>query len=132
MHRNNLRGMPNRLAGVPAPETTTFGGENGLITDQQHLNVTFLGSLERPFNGRGRSMVTAHCIKRNTHSGLSASRMMTCRVVTKDEQPSPHDMRQEFRAVTGSTQTGNGTRPVMIHWAMRPAGEAQRLNHEPN
>lgn len=58
--------------------------------------------------------------------------MMTCHVVTKDEQPSPHDMRQEFRAVTGSTQQGNKHRPVVIHWAMRPAGGAQRLNHEPN
>jgi hypothetical protein len=77
-------------------------------------------------------MVTAHGIKRNLHSGLSASRMMTCHVVTKDEQPSPHDMRQEFSAVTGSTQQGNAHHPVLIHWAMRPAGEAQRLNHEPN
>src|SRR6478672_1453844 len=122
MHRNNLRGMPNRHAGVPAPETTTFGGENGLVTDQQHLNVTFLGSLERPFDGRGRSMVTAHGIKRNLHSGLSASRMMTCHVVTKDEQPSSHDMRQEFRAVTGSTQQGNKHRPVVTHLGHEACG----------
>ena len=59
--------MPNRQAAVRAAETATFGGENGLVTDEQHFDITFLGSLESPFNGRGRSMVTAHDIKRNLH-----------------------------------------------------------------
>ncbi|HSS30200.1 MAG TPA: hypothetical protein VLL06_04205 [Nitrospiraceae bacterium] len=52
-------------------------------------------------------------------------------MVTKDEQPSPHDMRQEFRAVTELTQQGTKHRPIVIHWAMGPGG-AQRLNHKPN
>jgi hypothetical protein len=61
--------MPNREAGIRATETTTFGGQNGLVTDQEHFDITFLGSLESSLNGRGRSMVTAHDIKRNLHRG---------------------------------------------------------------
>jgi hypothetical protein len=67
MHLDNLGGMPNRQAGVRTAEAATFGGENGLVTNQQHLNITFLRSLESPLNGGSRSMVTAHDIKRNFH-----------------------------------------------------------------
>jgi hypothetical protein len=69
VHLDDLRGMPNRQARVRASQTATFGGENGFVTDQQHLDITFLGGLESPLNGRGWSMVTAHGIKRNLHSG---------------------------------------------------------------
>jgi hypothetical protein len=61
--------MPNREAGVRTTEAAAFGGESGFVTDEQHFDITFLGSLERPLNGRGRSMVTAHGIKRNLHTG---------------------------------------------------------------
>jgi hypothetical protein len=60
--------MPNRQAGVRATETATFGGENGLVTDQQHFDITFLGGLESPLNGRGRPIVTAHGVKCNLHN----------------------------------------------------------------
>jgi hypothetical protein len=61
--------MPNRQTGVCATETATFGGEKGLVANQEHLDITFLGGLKRPLNGWGWSMVTAHDIKRNLHSG---------------------------------------------------------------
>ncbi len=61
--------MPNRQAGVRATETATFGGENGLVTDQHHFDITFLGGLQSPLNGRGRSIVTAHGVKCNLHNG---------------------------------------------------------------
>jgi hypothetical protein len=61
--------MPNRHAGVRATETATFGGENGLVTDQQHFDSTFLDGLESPLDGRSRSIVTAHGVKCNLHNG---------------------------------------------------------------
>ena len=57
--------------------------------------------------------------------------MMTCHVVTKEEQPSPRYMRQEFRAVKWSTQQANRCHPVVIFWAMSPAGTVQQSRHEP-
>ncbi len=60
--------MPNRYTRVCATKTATFGVESRLVTDQQHLDITFLGSLESPFYDRGRSMVRTHGIKRNLHS----------------------------------------------------------------
>jgi hypothetical protein len=59
--------MPNREAGIPAAKPATFGSDNCLISDQDHFDIAFLGSLESPLNGRGWSMVTAHDVKRNLH-----------------------------------------------------------------
>jgi hypothetical protein len=46
--------------------------------------------------------------------------MMTCHVVTKEEQPSPRYMRQEFRAVKWSTQPANSYNPVVLRGAIEP------------
>jgi len=46
--------------------------------------------------------------------------MMTCHVVTKEEQPSPRYMRQEFRAVKWSTQPTNSYNPVVLRGAIEP------------
>jgi hypothetical protein len=54
--------MPDREAGVRTTETATFGGDDSLVTDQQHFDIAFLGGLESSLNGRSRSMVTAHDI----------------------------------------------------------------------
>jgi hypothetical protein len=67
MHLDDLRGMTDRQTGVRAAETATFGGDDSLIADEHYLDITFPGSLERPLNGRGWSMVTAHDIKRDFH-----------------------------------------------------------------
>jgi hypothetical protein len=59
--------MPNRQTRIRTAETATFGGEHSLVADEQHLDITFPYGLESPLNGRSRSMVTAHGIKRNFH-----------------------------------------------------------------
>jgi hypothetical protein len=68
VHLDNLRCMPNRQARVRAAETATFGGDNGLVANQQHFHITFLSGLVSPFNGWSRPMVTTHDVERDLHS----------------------------------------------------------------
>ena len=68
MHLDDLGGMLDRKTAVGTTEAMTFVSQYFFITDENHVDVEFLGGLKRTFNAGGGTMIAAHRIQCDLHA----------------------------------------------------------------